>query len=270
MIFLKAIIFACVICFLENLIICLVWRKSSSLMFEFLPYLLAFFSLSLLFFIKILPYHPVWLLLPIGMQALLVAGTNSLLERGVHYFGNSEKESIFSFPELSFFNMKDRVAESIIAMGFLREKNEDDSETESEKKNSSEGTSQKEQDILGGESEETKEFVTESEYSGLSSQATEQLSASNMTSQENTESTEEEPENSVQDASLDEQENESCEILFLQADIFFVQGEIKENKKILFYIFDKYADTEVGNRAKKELLRLYGEEVFLEERLNIE
>ena len=166
--------------------------------------------------------------------------------------------------------MKDRVAESIIAMEFFREKNEDDSETESEKKNSSEGTSQKEQDILEGESEETKEFVTESECSGLSSQATEQLSASNMTSQENTESTEEEPENSVQDASLDEQENESCEILFLQADIFFVQGEIKENKKILFYIFDKYADTEVGNRAKKELLRLYGEEVFLEERLNIE
>ena len=155
MIFLKAIIFACVICFLENLIICLVWRKSSSLMFE-----------SLLFFIKILPYHPVWLLLPIGIQALLVAGTNSLLERGVHYFGNSEKESIFSFPELSFFNMKDRVAESIIAMEFFREKNEDDSETESEKKNSSEGTSQKEQDILEGESEETKEFVTESEYSG--------------------------------------------------------------------------------------------------------
>lgn len=271
MIFLKAIIFACAVCFLGNLIICLVWKKSSYFIFEFLPYLLAFFSLSILFFIKVLPYHPIWLLSPIGIQVLFVAGTNSLLEREADYFEKSDMESIFSFLQLSFISIRDRVVDSIDESAFFQRKNDDSSKIESEKESCLEVSSHshKKQDFLEIEPEGKKKSVIESRHSISSSRDMEYLSSSNMISEKNIEFMEGDSKNTTPDVSLDEQVNESSEILFLQADICFVQGDIKENKRILFYICDKYKGTEIGNRAKKELLRLYGEEVFREERLNI-
>ncbi len=254
MIFLKALVCAVVICLLGTFIRGFLWKKFTFTFSEILPFLLAFISLLTFLFIKILPFHPIWLTIPIATQVLLTAFANAFGDMRESFLLEEQRkvEKSMQTPLRSNEKSDGKVDMKADLKENMKENHIDVDEVYQEENQSENIVSKKEEELS-----ENDKKIGDNVTSTLDIKADIRDNVSSITV--NSYSDEE-------DFHMYDENKKNVEILFLQADIFLVQGDIEKNKQLLFYINNKYENTSIGNRAQEELIKLYGKEIFLKER----
>lgn len=254
MIFLKALVCAVIMCILGNFILSFLWGKVTFTFSGILPFLFAFISLLTLFFIQIFPFHPIWLTVPVAVQLVLMKYTNDSRGMRKRFLSDKHKQSKKFIRTLLHLNkISDGETDLKIDLDDGTKENYMDKDNFFLSKNSSKSIVSE----TGKDFCENGDNILDNVVSTLDIKADIRDNVNSITS------------NSYSDGEnfhMYGGNQKNIEILFLQADIFLVQGDIEKNQQLLFYINNNYKNTSVGDRAHEELIKLYGKEVFLKER----